>query len=80
MLANPLAQALSIQAVAGQEAAELMLVTEGRDGVLLLELLDNGELPPAFQLEREMRRHLVEELEFNAPEMVAIASGTSSPG
>ena len=43
----------------GEEAAELMLVTEGRDGTLLLELLDNDELPPAFQLEGEVRRHLV---------------------
>ena len=41
-----------------------MLVTEGRDGALLLELLDNDELPPAFQLEGEVRRHLVEQLEL----------------
>lgn len=69
MLADPRAQALSIQAVAGEEAAELMLVTEGRDGTLLLEVLDNGELPPAFQMNRDVRRHLVEQLGFNAPEM-----------
>jgi hypothetical protein len=69
MLADPRAQALSIQAVTAEEAAELMLVTEGRDGALLLELLDNDELPPAFQLEGEVRRHLVEQLGFNPPEI-----------
>ncbi len=69
MLADPRAQALSIQAVTDEEAAELMLVTEGRDGALLLELLDNDELPPAFQLEHEVRRHLVEQLGLNPPEI-----------
>ena len=69
MLADPRAQALSIQAVTDQGAAELMLVTEGRDGTVLVELLGNEELPPLFRMTRETQQHLVEVLGFNPPEI-----------
>ena len=69
MLGDPRAQALSIQAATEEEAAEVMLVTEGRDGAVLLELLSNDELPPAFRIGRDAQRHLVDQLGFNPPEM-----------
>jgi len=69
MLADPRAQALLIQAVTDNGAVDLMLVTEGRDGTVLLEVLANDELPPDFKMNREAQRHLVDELGFNPPEM-----------
>ena len=69
MLADPCAQALSIQAAMDDGGVELMLVTEGRDGTVLVELLGNDELPPGFKMNREAQRHLVEQLGFNPPEV-----------
>lgn len=69
MLADPRAQALTIQAVMNDGGVELMLVTEGRDGTVLIEVLGNDELPPDFKMNREAQRRLVEELGFNPPEI-----------
>jgi hypothetical protein len=69
MFDDPTAQALSIQAVTEHDATELMLVTEGQDGTILLELLTNDELPPEITLGRDAQRHLVEQLGFNRPEI-----------
>jgi hypothetical protein len=69
MLNDPRAQALVIQVMNEQESADLMVVTEGRDGTVLLELLGNDELPPALQMDRNAQRHLVEQLGFNPPEI-----------
>jgi hypothetical protein len=69
MLADPLAQALAIQAVTDAGGVDLMLVTEGRDGTVLLEVLGNDELPPGFKMNRDAQRHLVEQLGLNPPEI-----------
>jgi hypothetical protein len=69
MLADPRAQALTIQAAMDDGGVELMLVTEGRDGTVLIEVLGNDELPPDFKMSRDAQRLLVEELGFNPPEI-----------
>ena len=69
MLNDPRAQALAIQGMTDEGPADLILVTEGRDGAVLLEILGNEELPAAFRLGREAQRHLVETLGFNPPEI-----------
>ena len=69
MMADPTAQALSIQAVTADEAVELMIVTEGRDGTMLIEVLSNDELPKEVRLGRDAQQHLVEQLGFNRPEI-----------
>ena len=69
MMADPTAQALLIRAVTEDAAIDLMLVTEGRDGTMLLEVLSNDELPEGIHLGREAQRHLVGQLGFNRPEI-----------
>lgn len=68
LLEHPGQQQLLVHAVAGDATAPLMLVTEGRDGTLLLELMGNDELPPALRLSREMQAYITDELGYNAPE------------
>lgn len=69
MMADPTAQALLIRAVTEDAAIDLMLVTEGRDGTMLIEVLSNDELPEGIHLGREAQRHLVGQLGFNRPEI-----------
>jgi hypothetical protein len=69
MMADPAAQALLVRAVTQDVAIDLMLVTEGQDGTMLLEVLSNDELPPELHLERNAQRHLVEQLGFNRPQI-----------
>lgn len=68
ILAHPGEQSLMLHAAAGDESAPLMLVTEGPDGSMLLELLPNEELPPPLKLSREAQSYLVDEIGLNPPE------------
>ena len=71
MVKDPSLQTLSIQVSDGEaeESVELMQVTEGHNGGLLLEVLSNDELPKEIRLRGEMKRHLQEELGFHTPEI-----------
>lgn len=68
ILAHPGEQSLLLHAVAGEESAPLLLVTEGRDGSMLLELMSNDELPPALKLSREAQAFVTGEIGLNPPE------------
>jgi hypothetical protein len=76
ILAHPGEQSLMLHAVAGDESAPLMLVTEGRDGSMLLELLPNDELPPPLKLKREAQAYLVDEIGPTRPSAAATGSGS----
>jgi hypothetical protein len=67
MLADPTAQALSVIAATPETAFELMVVTEGEDGTVVLEVLGNDELPAELQLGREAQQLLTREIGLNRP-------------
>jgi hypothetical protein len=69
MMADPTAQALLVRAVTLDVAIDLMLVTEGQDGTMVLEVLSNDELPPELHLGRDAQRQLVEQFGLNRPQI-----------
>lgn len=61
-------QALVLQATDGEQAANLMIFTEGRRGAMLCELMGNDELPEELQLSAQAQRELVTVHGFAMPE------------